>query len=268
MLLKQGFVRADDYSDNLADEMDIIFWDLNVLSIGSSLQAPPLELSVGLILAHHIEKFGKPQANKYSSPLDIFEIGVVRIMSDVEAYMAPGSLTDLDVERERQFIHNISDIRNEWGMVDDILSQQSEVLERLIAQGKVEFDQRRHWQKLLDARDQLGAYRRRKDKIDADAERISQSIQDQLDLKRTNASMVDARRSQQDAHTSLLLSTAVIGFTIITIIFAPIAFMTSLFALPIDGIVKHQTGSVNGTSFFSTKYIGNGLVSFSSAIIA
>ena len=153
MILKQCFVRADDYGDNLADEMDIKFWDLNVLPTGSSLQAPPLELTVGLISAHHIEKFDKPQANKYPSPLDIFEIGVVRIMSDVEAYMGPGSLTGLDVERERQFIHDISDIRNELAMVDDILSQQSEVLERLMAQGKAEFDQRRHWQKLLDARE-------------------------------------------------------------------------------------------------------------------
>ena len=70
-------------------------------------------------------------------------------------------------------------------------------------------------------------------KIDADAERVEKAVQDKLDLKRTDASI-------KDAHSSLLLSTAVIGFTIITIIFAPLAFLTALFALNIDGFDRLQ----------------------------
>jgi Mg2+ and Co2+ transporter CorA len=65
-------------------------------------------------------------------------------------------------------------------------------------------------------------------KIDGDAERVQKAVQDKLDLKRTYASV-------KDAHSSLLLSTAVIGFTVVTIVFAPLAFLTALFALNIDG---------------------------------
>lgn len=48
-----------------------------------------------------------------------------------------------------------------------------------------------------------------------------------LELKRTYAQV-------KDAHTSLLLGTAVVGFTVVTIISAPVAFLTALFALKID----------------------------------
>jgi hypothetical protein len=69
--------------------------------------------------------------------------------------------------------------------------------------------------------------------MDRDAERIEASIKDQLELKRTHASMNDAR-------SSLVLGVAVAGFTIVTIIFTPLSFMTSLLALPIDKFSAEQ----------------------------
>jgi hypothetical protein len=105
----------------------------------------------------------------------------------------------------------------------------------------------------------LDTYRKRVVKIDKDAEHIDKIIQDELNLKRTFASMQDARTGMQDAWNSLLLGWAVIGFTIITVLFAPIAFMTSLFALPIDSFLKHQVTSTDATgspaAVYSSSYI-------------
>ena len=85
-------------------------------------------------------------------------------------------------------------------------------------------------------------------KIDRDAERIEKNNQDQLNLKRTYASIGDTR-------ASVILGTAVVGFTIITVIFTPLAFMTSLFALPIHELVKYQV-TIGNTNAYATSYIG------------
>ncbi|KAE9381987.1 hypothetical protein N431DRAFT_458534 [Stipitochalara longipes BDJ] len=54
------------------------------------------------------------------------------------------------------------------------------------------------------------------------------------------------------------MSAAVFGFTIITIIFTPLSFMVSLFALPIDRFQQHQVPSVwtDQAGMYSTKYMG------------
>jgi hypothetical protein len=94
------------------------------------------------------------------------------------------------------------------------------------------------------SKDLLHRFRDRIKKINNDAERIDKTVHDRLNLKRAFASI-------QDARTSLLFSLAVIGFTVVTIIFAPLAFMTALFALPIDNFEKHKNGTGNDAVFSS-----------------
>lgn len=86
-------------------------------------------------------------------------------------------------------------------------------------------------------------------KIDGDAERVEESVQDILNIRRTYASI-------QDSHTSVLLGVAAGTFAIITIIFLPRAFVMALFALDVRGFDKFKhlstlestrTGSDNGT---------------------
>ncbi|KAI8946097.1 hypothetical protein F4801DRAFT_81567 [Xylaria longipes] len=50
------------------------------------------------------------------------------------------------------------------------------------------------------------------------------------------------------------MSAAIVGFTVITIIFAPLSFFTSLFALPIDQFQQNQEGK------YTTNYIGKWIV--------
>ncbi|KAI0401747.1 hypothetical protein F4802DRAFT_600750 [Xylaria palmicola] len=96
------------------------------------------------------------------------------------------------------------------------------------------------WEKVKDSRIQISRYQARVRKIDSDAERIQKTIQDQLNLKRTHASMRDAEAGLITARAGLIVSTAVIGFTIITVVFAPLAFVSALFALPVDTLLGNQ----------------------------
>lgn len=232
------------------------------------------EIKIPLIIAHHISQFGRLQANGlFSPPLDIFETGVVRVLSDVQQYTNPHLSLPPDVNKERDFMHRIADIREELAMIVAVLDQQQEIVENMARdfesfESKGIADQipddiegRRDRANLeqgrMTIRDSLleiGRHQKRANKIDRDAERIEKVIQDQLNLKRTYATIRDTRNG-------LVLSAAVIGFTITTIFFAPIAFMTSLFALPLDGLLRNQiqfnpANGGNPTAAYTLTYVG------------
>ncbi|KAI1264867.1 hypothetical protein F5Y18DRAFT_388681 [Xylariaceae sp. FL1019] len=208
-------------------------------------------IQVATLIAQHVSHFG---VERYDAPptLDIFERAVVQILQEVDDYIGPKSTLRPEMGKERDFMFRIADIREELVMILAILEQQLELVERMIedfekndpdikklrtAQFK-ELDgelreANKAWEKVRNTPNVIEKYRKRAKKIDADAERVEKMIQNQLNLKRTYASIEDAR-------TSLLLGTAVIGFTVITVIFAPLAFMTALFALPVDVLVRNQ----------------------------
>jgi hypothetical protein len=84
------------------------------------------------------------------------------------------------------------------------------------------------WGPVEKAHAMLKQYQKRIKKIDGDAQRIEKNVQDLLNLKRTYASV-------QDSHAGVLLSVAAIGFAIVTVIFAPLAFLVGLFAINLQG---------------------------------
>lgn len=219
-------------------------------------------LRIGLIIAEQIDRFGQPQKNtNFAPPLDYFEMGVVRILSEVKEYVRKDNLKKISINKENDFLHEIADIRNELVMIKDVLDQQRDVLERLIeyyvdnttSDDNIEVQPVKRtfnsgdWKEVADAKKRLERYGKRVRKIDDDAERIDKIIQNQLNLKRTYSSI-------RDTSTSLFLSTAVIGFTVITVIFTPLAFMTSLFALPLEQLMKHQKG-VGDDRYYETQYV-------------
>jgi hypothetical protein len=250
---------------------------------------------ISRMLAHQIDEFGDPQTKlqsatgeqlvSYPSTLEIFEVAVVQVLSDVTKYMDSANSTEFgmrsktyteasmreEMRLERGFIDNISDIKSELSMIDEILSQQEEIISTMIVSPKSLLEeeiQKRTPETYIteeeirlqgivsileDARLKIHRYRKRVIKIDNDAGRIEKTIQDQLNLKRTYASLQDAHASVELGRTSAHLGTAVIGFTIVTIIFAPIAFMASIFALPIDSLNAHKTGE---SQSYSTGYLG------------
>jgi len=223
-----------------------------------------LKLIMGLRVADCIEELGHLRERRLlPPPLQIFEAGVARILSDVTKYMDSSGSSKPDIEKERDFLKRISDIQGELAMIQDVLNQQTEVLKDVLQDPPEDFvsqDKRQggslshRWDRVVRSEKTLKKFYKRTEKISADAARIEKIIQDELNLKRTFAAMEDAR-------TSLSLGIAVIGFTVITIIFAPLAFMTSLFALPVDEFEKRKVKINSGSpeeeqEAYTASYIG------------
>ncbi|KAI1304476.1 hypothetical protein F5Y03DRAFT_357436 [Xylaria venustula] len=243
-------------------------------------------VQTGLLIAHQISAFGKPQINeKFPSPLDIFEASAAHVLEDCDRYMDPSVSSLPDIEKEKDFMFRIVDIREELAMIQEILGQQLELLRNYIDDYEdnnpdslvfIESPLRspsqkldiRFWEKVTSSENTIETYQKRVEKINRDAERVEKMIQDQLNLKRTYASIEDTRSSIRLGIAGLILSTAVIGFTVITIIFAPLAFVTALFALPIDSLVRNQVtlngaggnsqaeDGIQSTSVYTTRYVG------------
>ncbi|CAN9220557.1 unnamed protein product [Alternaria alternata] len=216
------------------------------------------EAHLGLIMTGFIDRFGEHYTSndvEYRPPLDLFEARVVGLLSEVTEYVkkVPGdesSINGLEYRRERYFIHVISDVRSELAMIKHILEQQERVLMQFL-KDCLPANEEQHspiWVQIKASQETIQQYMRRVEKIDGDADRIEKNIQDMLNLKRTHASI-------KDAHSSLILSTAVIGFTVITIVFTPLAFLTALFALKIDGFERLQISGSDGV-FHSGKISG------------
>ncbi|KIW81600.1 hypothetical protein Z517_04626 [Fonsecaea pedrosoi CBS 271.37] len=226
-------------------------------------------VKVACLLHDQIDYFDKTQANgMYQVPLDYFEMGVLRIIASVTEYTKNMDPQSLDVEKERTFMHDLSDIRVELDAIDQVLTQQKNIIsdfrgsldaaeEDVTWHLENDADKRFVKRSLEDDKKRIDTYRTRIAKIQKDADRIDQAISNALNLKRTAASIQDARNSAKDARTSLLLGWAVLGFTIITILFAPLSFMTSLLALPVDSLRQFNGTDATGapTALYRSGFI-------------
>jgi hypothetical protein len=130
--------------------------------------------------------------------------------------MNTNDMNDIHIEEEMCFINDIGDVREELAMIKSIVTEQEEVWNRFYKDLKMGHEmQNRNSINFLVAKGpkyQIPKYKQIIQKIDEDAERVEQWITGQLDLKKTH----DSLRESQD---STVLSTVVIGFTGITIIF-------------------------------------------------
>jgi hypothetical protein len=229
------------------------------------------KLQMGLIMTDFIHAFGQEMTiedkTKVSPPLDLFESQVVSLLSEVKTYMRDTKRNAIDYNVEERFHHVLSDCRSELAMIQHILDQQEEILNSLLddrsvyqtsttrpkqSSQQINFaklsaqsigpppkwvkELPNPWAPVREGQELLKRYKKRIQKIDGDAERIEKNVQDLLNLKRTYASV-------QDSHASVLLSVAAIGFAIVTIIFAPLAFLTALFALNMEGFDRLRVKS-------------------------
>ncbi|EAT82348.1 hypothetical protein SNOG_10013 [Parastagonospora nodorum SN15] len=217
------------------------------------------DLQMGLIMTDFIYAFGQEttlnDGSKVPPTLDLFESRVVSLLSEVKTYIRDTKRNAIDYDTEERFYHVLSDCRSELAMLQHVLEQQDEILNSLLedcchpqpfasnqpnstsmtpSQTPASGSPLSHiepvpdWTPVRKGQVILERYQKRIRKIDGDAERIEKNVQDLLNLKRTYASV-------QDSHASVLLSIAAIGFAVVTIIFAPLAFLTALFALDMQG---------------------------------
>ncbi|KAI0107517.1 hypothetical protein GGR51DRAFT_570887 [Nemania sp. FL0031] len=236
---------------------------------------PSPGIQTGTIIARLISEFGNQQTNAQLCSRDA---DVVRPQTEIE--------------KETKFTLKIADVREELAIISQVLEQQLEILGDLIedfesynpdshsflnpeflqAGGRlnkeaikkweVDVEAMEEWEEVKYSKIMIRKYQKRVKKIGEDAARVEKIIQDQLNLKRTHASIKDARASLTLGTAGLILSTAVIGFTLITIVFAPLAFVTALFALPIDTLLRNQVlfkraeDDAQPTTAYPTSYVG------------
>ncbi|KAI0545985.1 hypothetical protein F4679DRAFT_575734 [Xylaria curta] len=231
-------------------------------------------LFITLALGKLVERFDLPRQGSEGPILRTYENALVALSEEVNQYTKNALVEEIDLDQEKALFHQISDLREELSMVKSILASQEEVwneymnvveskskpnkplnvdsfeatvIKRLGLEGterEVTARQNRR------TRAKLSKYNRRIAKIEQDAERVEHNISTKLELKQKHATI-------KEAHSTAILSATVFGFTIITVIFAPLSFVVALFALPID---KFKEGKYGNDDFFSSSYIGKWVV--------
>lgn len=171
------------------------------------------------------------------------ETALIWTLSAVHQYLE-ADRTSLKIEeqkiKELGFIHRVSDIHSELDMVQFVIDQQKEVLNRFIWIYSV----REGWDRdgpymdevyasVEQARKTLDLYTDRINRINKDAERVEKTIDSFLNLQRTYIDI-------EDTQNNVLVGLAALAFAIVTVIFTPLSFMTSLFTLPVREILQHQ----------------------------
>lgn len=231
------------------------------------------EAFMAALIAKKIFAFGNDNTDTartvFRPTLSVFESAVSSTLGKVDQYMKTKAF---DVEKERAFIHAISDIRSEIAMILEVLLQQKDILEPLMQNekseyrqelcpnGKYNYEEANSWKEAARASRALEDYIKRAGKIDKDAERIEQVIQNKLNLQRTAESIREARQAKT-------LSLSVFGFTIITFIFTPLSFIATLLALDIDWFdnIKHtptttERVATDATDANTTAYMGRKVI--------
>lgn len=223
------------------------------------------DLEIGVLIASQINGFGREHkldnGTTFKSPLVIFELAVISNLADVHHCLNAASRTysiEEQKEKERGFIHAMSDIHSELDMIQSVLGHQEGVFDAFLEDTKWDWNEALKyasrpadgWLIVERARRTRGGYELRIEKIHRDAERVEKTIESYLNLKRTYVTIEDTRNG-------LMVGYAASAFAFVTVIFTPLAFMTSLFALPMDQFVQHQiTDSTSTTRVFRSSYIG------------
>jgi Mg2+ and Co2+ transporter CorA len=178
-----------------------------------------------------------------------FEKEVVQTDNKVKAY-TDEEMIKPQIKEERVFIHDICDVRDELAMIKSVVLQQEDVWKKFGKFGSFDIS------RTTQTQEQLEQFKKRICRIGEDTTRVQERISMQLDLIARFAAL-------KESHNSTVLSTAVIGFTVITVVFTPLAFLTSLFALLIHQLQNHQTNiTVDGPKGYSKAYIGRWMREF------
>lgn len=220
--------------------------------------------AIAHILSTRINSLTEPIPELGQPLLTVFARSIVVISEEVNKYLDKEEMGNIEIDKEKNFLHEIEDIREEIAMIQTVLLEQEEVWREFTfmawpdwwptgPEGKFQVPKEKEhsdWKTIQRPQQQFPKFERRLQKLDDDAERVQRSIELRLDLKQKHASL-------QLARSGSVMSASVFGFTIITVIFTPLSFMVGLFALPIDRFQQNQVQVQGGdTAVYLTGYIG------------
>jgi len=185
------------------------------------------------------------------SPLRLFQKSIVGVAEQVEAYFKGQSPEDqvTAATDEKEYFRIISDIREELSMILSVAHQQEEVWEELKTQLQllyyIDIDSD-VTQRMSATTDYLQKPTKRIERLDKDAERVQALIPQILDLKRSYVAM-------KESLWTAVTGVAILGFTVVTIIFTPLLFVVALLAVPGDTLLM---GKHDHKHWFITKVTG------------
>ncbi|KAI0202315.1 hypothetical protein F4808DRAFT_72014 [Astrocystis sublimbata] len=220
-------------------------------------------------LSFIVTSLDNPTRGADGSLLRTYENALIYISEEVKMYTKSARVEDIDLDKEKDLFHQISDLREEVSMIESVLTEQEEVWNKFVSLvwqdtgsdqqkglhrntednlNEADLDLEDQRKEIWETQAKFDKYKRRIRKLQQDAERVEKNITTMLDLKQKHATI-------REAHSTAVLSATVFGFTIITVIFAPLAFVMALFAFPIDRFNEGKEGN-QPDGVYSTNYIG------------
>ncbi|KAJ5091390.1 hypothetical protein NUU61_006260 [Penicillium alfredii] len=142
----------------------------------------------------------------------------------------------LDIGKETDLLAETKDIRDELNMIRTVLEHQRHVLadfqevicEIWHGQHRSQYEVKKRFK---DQQRTIDMHLKDIDRMDKQAERIYHSITDLLDLKQKHANAFEARFARDQAAGTMRQSKTIMVFTIVTIVFMPLSFITSIFTI-------------------------------------
>ncbi|RYP82412.1 hypothetical protein DL769_001666 [Monosporascus sp. CRB-8-3] len=207
---------------------------------------------VALVLKHSIGFFNDPANSGLDSPSTLWFARYIALQSEKEVRFRKTFLQSLkdrsakrhvssiskDIHMEVECLREIKDVRDEINMVKTILQNQGEVSQA--AMSSLTHQLRRTEDGLVKTELEsffskpdrtLEVLLQRWTRLDEDAARVEKSLNHLLDLKQKQANIDGAESASQEAKSSARQNKAILVFTVVTIIFTPLSFVTSLYAL-------------------------------------
>jgi hypothetical protein len=204
---------------------------------------------IGSLLTELISSLDRPHVAGYHEPiLTVFAIKIATISDRVDEYIQDSNISNITVDTEKGFVHEISDIREELSIINRVLAQQEEIWREFALDAWPDAE---NWPEGVNGRfilkkDQVSAhygddpenissaesrngsprgmseirrhiekpqyviakFKRRITDLDEDAERTEKSIQIRLDLGQKHLALRETR-------TVSVMSASVFAFTII-----------------------------------------------------
>lgn len=195
-----------------------------------------------------------------------------------EQYTGTNRFVDrlLNIASEAKLLVECKDIQDELGIITTILRQQKAVLhdmERALKHRSGILDDGRREEltsKISQQQRSIDLCMMDLTRMDKQAESVNTNLTQVLDLKQKHANALEARFQRDQAQDTARSGQTIMIFTLVTIVFLPMSFIASFFAININDLPRDPNGNGGLPLGFVTKYLfGIGLaVSIPLIIIA
>ncbi|KAG4442795.1 hypothetical protein IFR05_001741 [Cadophora sp. M221] len=207
--------------------------------------------SVGMAADKEVEYFETFQREIYEARRDK--------KSKADGDKSKSSIHELDLGKEIKLLEEVKDIRDELNILKSIFEDQSSLLQKLF--GLVAGYSPPGGRKGGDQDPIVSFYRQRSD-INLRIERVEKMQRDiNAIYDSKNANVFEAVQARLGAEETTAQGRTIMVFTIVTIIFLPMSFLTSLYALQVDSF-PHDGGDF----IYPSKWIWSRIFGTSGAI--